>query len=265
MQLRSMLDDEQRQEVTALVNWGLDRAERIWDKHGFALDEARAYTRADSADLAKSERVLSRIPGHKHVESGNEKVGTFVALAADMRDSTTHLLCAIAEAKVSQMQRVFYETSALLPALERTIQYEEGAVTEYLGDGVLALFEVDESDKESTVRASFRAADNCIGDTREIVNEAIEDRYRLPPLNIGVGLAMTKAVVSLVGLEGSSHAKAYGRCVYSATKLSSGINEITVDEYVKAAWPVSKAGLIHFERRTRRKVDGYVVSRKSRD
>src|ERR1700733_9628453 len=152
-----MLRDAQKEEVTYLVNRGLDKAERIWRWHGVALDEARAHVRADSEGLAKAaERVPSRIPGHKEVESGDEKVGMFIALVADMRDSSIHLNCAIASSKVSEMQRVFFETSALLPALEKTIQYEVGAVTEYLGDGILALFEVHEWAKDTSVKASFR-------------------------------------------------------------------------------------------------------------
>jgi len=42
--------------------------------------------------------------------------------------------------KVSQLQRIFYETSALLPAMAKLIFFENGSVTEYLGDGVLGLF-----------------------------------------------------------------------------------------------------------------------------
>ncbi len=257
-----MLNAEEKREVKSIVHSALEKAERIWGRHGLSLDEA-LHARADSAGIAKRERVPARIPGHNTVEEGQERVGTFIALVADIRESSNHLMSRIAAAKATELERVFYETSALLPALERTIQFENGAVTEYLGDGVLALFSVDERDRQRTVKAAYAAAENCLGDTRHIVNEALNDRYDLPPLNLGIGMAMSKAVVSLVGIEGNSHAKVIGRCVYYATKLSSGKNEIVVDDGMDAAWPVSENGTLRFKKQTRRGVEGYLVTRSS--
>jgi class 3 adenylate cyclase len=124
------------------------------------------------------------------------------------------------------------KTSALLPALECAIQYEGGSVTEYLGDGVLALFAVDDDDNASTIYAAHRAAKNCLGDTRSIVNDALGERYVLPPLRFGIGMALGKVVVSLMGIEGDSHAKAFGKCVWDATNLADGENEIKVDDFL---------------------------------
>lgn len=254
-----MLSAEQKREITALVHRALDNAERVWNEHGMALDEA---IRADS--VAKRELVPSKIPGHKAVESGSERVGTFIALVADMRDSSKHLLQRIAGTKATELQRIFYETSALLPALELTIQYEGGAVTEYLGDGLLALFAVEDATKHSVVRAAWSAGENCVGDTRGIVNDALAERYKLPPLNLGIGMAMSKAVVSLVGIEGSSHAKLFGQCVWYATNLADGKNEVIVDEWMEAEWPTTKNGGLRFRRkRGQRGVDGFLVTRKS--
>src|SRR5580658_6215222 len=108
-----MLSDDKRREVTSIVARALDKAERVWNDHGMAMD---VEIRADSAGIIKRERVPSRIPGHSTVESGNECVGTFIALVADIRESSKHLRQAIGTpAKVSQLQRLYYETSALLP------------------------------------------------------------------------------------------------------------------------------------------------------
>jgi class 3 adenylate cyclase len=260
-----VLDDAEKQEVSLIVDWALDKAERIWGKHGIALDEE---SRPHSV-LAKRahELVLSRIPGQKQVEAGNEKVGMFIALVADIRDSSKHLTVRIKDTRATELERVFYETSSMLPALERTIQHKAGAVTEYLGDGILALFEVDELDEEAAVRASYAAAKNCIGDTRDIVNQALKSRYNLPPLDIGIGMAMGKAVVSLVGIESNSHAKATGRNVYVATKLADGKNQIVIDEWMRSAWPTSKGGRLQFELKSRwgDGVKGFVVTSKLTD
>jgi hypothetical protein len=68
---------------------------------------------------------------------------------------------------------------------------------------------------------------------------------------------MSRAVVSLVGIEGNSHAKVIGQCVYYATKLACGKNEIVVDEGMDEAWPVSKDGTLVLKKQTRRGVEGY--------
>ncbi|HBK04308.1 MAG TPA: adenylate/guanylate cyclase [Acetobacteraceae bacterium] len=205
------------------------------------------------------------MPGHEYVADDQEKVSTFIALVADIRNSSQHLLCAISgkEADVSELQRVYYETSALLPALERTIQYEDGSVTEYLGDGILSLFYVEEGDKKSAIYAAHRAAKNCVTETLRIANDELNARYRLPPLQIGIGLAMSPALISLVGLPGNSHPKAIGRCVYNATKLSGGRNEILVDTNINREWPTSEGGRLKFIPRTMHNVSGYLIRRKN--
>lgn len=250
------MDRKQQDVIEQVIRSALDKAERIWTNHGLALDE---QFRADSVN--KREVVPSNIPGHAVVRSGDEKVGTFIALAADMRDSSQHLNCAIAGCKASELERVFYETSALLPALARTIEIHGGAVTEYLGDGILAFVELDESNRESSIRAAYRAARDCLETTLPIVNIALCERYGLPALKVGIGLAMSKGVVSLVGIPGNSHPKVVGRCVYFATKLSAGINEVVVDKALREAWPRSNEGTLRFERCRRRDVDGHIVFR----
>ncbi len=133
-------------------------------QHAVVFDEALAR-----ADVQKS--MPSRIPGHEMV-TPEGKTDELICLVADMRKSSEHLMCAIGGNRPSQLTRVHYETSALLPALERTIQFNEGSVTEYLGDGILALFRVTDDEGES-IKNAYRAAKNCIGDTRHIVNEAL--------------------------------------------------------------------------------------------
>ncbi|GAB6059284.1 hypothetical protein JCM31598_24010 [Desulfonatronum parangueonense] len=190
------------------------------------------------------------------------KVDTFIALVADMRDSSNHLLQAISDkkAKVSQLQRVFYETSALLPALAKTVADHNGKVTEYLGDGILALFKVNEKDRRNSITSSYYAAKKCMEVNQDVVNKVILERYKLPPLSIGIGLAMSKAVITLVGLKNFSQPKVLGECVYRASKLSSGQNKIYVDTFLHESWPTSKGGKLKFQRVKRSDVDGYMIT-----
>lgn len=262
-----MLTQEQKIEISTLVKESLDRAEHIWYEVGDKLVKFAEAVTMDSRE--KFESVTSLIPGHSIVYEGKPKVETYIALVADLRDSSGHLLQAISSrtSRVSQLQRVYYETSALLPALAQTIKYNNGVVTEYLGDGVLSLFRVkdveDEETRSKTIYAAYDAASNCIGDTREIINQHLLSRYNLPALNLGVGLSMSEALVTLIGLKNERQAKVVGQCVYRATKLSSGVNEISVDEMMKKSWPKGKGGTIGFRSISRRSVDGYVIEKRT--
>lgn len=246
-----MLTAPQQDEIRAIVEAGLDRAEGMANQHYVVFDEATFR-----ADVQKS--VSSRIPGHDLVTSDGQS-DELICLVADMRKSSEHLMCAIDGNRPSQLKRVHYETSALLPALERTIEFKGGSVTEYLGDGILALFRVGE-DEGQCIKDAYRAAKNCIGETREIVNAALAHRYNLPPLDVGVGLGMSKAVVTLVGLEGQEHPKAIGQNVYYATKLARGKNQIIVDETLNLRWPVKEGkGGLKFRKKDFNGVEGYLI------
>lgn len=245
-----MLNELQKEEIRSIVQASLDRAEGITRQHSVVFDEATVR-----ADVMKS--VPSQIPGHEFVTAAGE-TAELICLVADMRKSSEHLMCALGGNRPSQLKRIHYETSALLPALERTIQYKKGAVTEYLGDGILALFRVTE-DQEASIRNAYRAARNCVGDTLEIVNDVLESRYGLPPLVIGVGLGMSKAVVTLVGL-GQEHPKAIGQNVYYATKLAKGRNQVIVDATMEAKWPLAEGdGGLQFKKKYINEVEGYLI------
>ncbi len=265
------MNNENKQIITQVISVALDRAERHWKNGGFRIVTGnQEYARADSVSegMAMDKAVSSEIPGHPWVSSDETIISEFVAFVADMRDSTKHLMNAISgkTSDVSQLQRVFYETSALLPALAKTVEFEGGQVTEYLGDGVLAFFLVDETNKKEAMYKARLAALDTIGDMRNILNETLYERYSLPPLDLGVGLAMSKAIVSLIGLPSYPQPKAFGECVFRATKMSSGRNEVVIDERMWECWPTSKNGQLRFQRKVfgdgDKKVSGYLMNSK---
>ena len=159
------------------------------------------------------------------------------------------------------MQRVFYETSALLPAIAKTVADHYGKVTEYLGDGVLALFRVDKEDKKVTIMQSYNAASKCMDVAQNVVNIALERRYSLPPLRIGIGMAMSQAVITLVGLKEYVQPKVFGECVFRASKLSSGVNQIHVDNFLYNSWPSSKSGTLGFRSVIQNGVSAYRIEK----
>lgn len=256
-----MLTEVEEKQIKIVINDSLDNAERHWKNGGYQLSESRKFG-VESINKAMDSEP-SKIPGHSTVQDDVTVIDEFIAYVADMRDSSKHLMCEISskKAKVSGLQRVFYETSALLPALALTISFKEGSVTEYLGDGVLALFKVDPHDKSKTIYAAHAAAQNAVGSTRDIVNEILNERYRLPSIDLGVGLAMSKSLVTLVGLKGEKHPKAFGECVFRATKLSVGRNQVITDKIVRSSWPSAKGGVLTFRQKRVNDVDGYLIER----
>jgi len=239
------MNSDQRTIIANLVDSSLNQAEHHWSNGGYKLiAESRVGTEAFNKSAMDS--APSQIPGHEIVMEGETIVDDFIAIVADMRNSTDHMLTASNSIKLEGIQRVFYETAALLPALEKTINIYKGGVTEYLGDGVLGFFKKEEEKPNQYIYDAHNAAKDCLNNTLGIVNSALAIRYELPPLKIGIGLALSKALVSLSGIEGARHAKAYGECVFRATKLSGGNNVILIDSNLRTAWPSSQGGRLSF-------------------
>lgn len=214
--------------IREVVEDSLDRAERRWKLGGVEL----AMESKDSPIYDSYNAEKSNIPNHPLVGERGVVIDEFIALVADMRSSSTHLDDNDRYLKLSKLesgiQRVYYETSALLPAMALTIKHRGGTVTEFLGDGVLALFAYD-GEGINTITQSYKAGKELVCETRDVVNEILKNRYHLPELSIGVGLSRSKAIVNLVGLDREKQAKAFGKCVFTASKLSNGTNEVLID------------------------------------
>jgi class 3 adenylate cyclase len=184
----------------------------------------------------------------------------------DMRGFTKHLIQAISgrTAKVSEMQRVFYEVSALLPAMASIIENTDGAVTEYLGDGLLALFQFpfDDKDKrEKVCKVSMTVARDCLEALNTAVNPILFARYSLPSLKIGIGMSFSQAIITHFGISPNTQVKVIGRCIYDVSKLSKGENEIVIHENLKNIYPSSSGGKLSFSLKYFGDVKGYVLNR----
>lgn len=246
--------------IAAEVNASLDSAEAIWQQHGREMKKTAMIEAAERT----SRRVLpSPIPGHPLVSDDKATLDHFIALVADMRNSTQHMLQAIGDGRPSQFERVLYETHALLPALALTIEYHDGSITEYLGDGLLSLFSFSK-DKNRAMGSAYNSAVDCIAATNDVVNPILSKRYRLPPLVIGVGLALSPALVTLVGTARFQQPKVIGECVYRASKLSGGNGVIGVDSPLRNAWPgplPNQKPSIVFTNFTFRSLPGYRIDK----
>jgi len=250
------MNSDQQECLKALAASSLKAAEDAWDKIGVELAALAANL---SGVVKASESIATQIPGYPVIEDGVPKVDEFVAVVVDMRNSTKHLLQSISGPKIEMLQRIYYETAALLPCLAKVIEWKGGSVTEFLGDGVLALFKASPS-REQAIYASYRAAENCLLATNNVVNPLIAERYKLPPLEIGIGMSISKAVVTLVGTEKYKQPNVFGHCVFHATKLSGGHNVVVIDDALRVVWPKTDTGTLRFQKLRIREIDGYAVS-----
>lgn len=252
------MNSTQENQLKVAVEQALQKAEERWQGGGYILKTAICHEEDVQFANALDEKESS-IPGHPYVSDDGIEVDEFIALVADMRDSSKHLESATSpkKSKVSDIQRVFYETSALLPAISMVVGFHGGSVTEYLGDGALALFKINSENRNETIYASRGAAVDIIETARNVVNAALYDKYQLPEIDVGVGLATSKAMVTLIGADHDSQPKAFGECVFRATKLSTGRNQIYTDKRLWEIWPTSKEGRLTFKHKRFGDLDGY--------
>lgn len=256
------MDNRQTAEVKALVKKSLDTAEAHWQRGGHKLAVAAQKRRFEDAKSFSD--VETQIPNHPMVSLDETIIDEFIALVADLRGSTEHLLCEISpkKATASGLERVYYETSALLPACAKAVQFYGGNVTEYLGDGVLALFAVDENERDEAVYSAHRAAKSIASQVSEIVSSEIDQRYCLPKIEVGVGIAYSRAMVTVVGLEDYAQAKAYGECVFRASKMANenaNRNSVFADDKLEAIWPTVDSGGLKFQKKSLGSFDAYRV------
>lgn len=237
-------------EIKKKINSELDRAEKVWNdvKDDF-LEKAERTIYASMNESVEP----SKIPGFPFVKSGEGKVGNFTAMILDIRNSTKHLLIAHSNKKnVIPIQRVLYETTAINTLGMLCVNEYSGTITEFLGDGFLALFEAEQKSDVYNVR---NCAEKCLKHALGIVNPILKERYDLPKLVVGIGIAYSQAIVTLLGIENQYHPKAVGECVYRASKLSKGYNEILYDEKIKHFWPTSKGGTLSFKEKNHRNMN----------
>lgn len=254
----ALLVDSKIHELFDIVNKSLDRAEELWDNTLGTLTEA----------IKAEKKAETNIPGHPYLKENEYISDQFIAMMVDMRDSTKHLRQAISmkRARVSQMQRVYYEVSALLSAMAKVIQDEKGAITEYLGDGALALFQLPKekgNKQNSVIYSASRAARKCIEALNKAVNPVIFERYGLQKLEVGIGMAYSDAIITRFGLRPNTQIKVIGQCIYFASSLAKeGRNEIFIHEYLENLWPTSKDGPIRFQLRKVKDFNGYLLTEK---
>jgi class 3 adenylate cyclase len=256
-----------KDKLRELVDSSLSTADERWKTHGTRLLKLDSKTAGMGAPPAF---VPSHIPGHAVVETAKPTVSSFIAWMLDLRDSTKHMTERIASAKATELHRIYLETTALLPATASIVADHGGSVTEFQGDGVLALFPFPEDqspseERDQAVYAAFFAAEDALECVDTVINPVLSTRYALPPIKVGIGLALSPALVTTVGFEAHQQPAAFGQCVWRASKLSKGHGTIEADGNLHMAWPRADNGTIQFRKRApAHEFDSYVVSRQKK-
>lgn len=249
-------------EIKETVIKELEKAESIWNDVEDDILGKKKFTL--SVKESKESYTRSVIPNFPLLKNGKGKVGEFIAMVLDIRGSSKNLIQANSnKTGVSQLQRVFYETTAINTIGLITVNKNSGTITEFLGDGFLAIYSAENN---SDVYKPNKAAEECLRLVKDLINPLLKERYDLPELKIGIGLAYSKAIVTVIGFNKDLFPKAIGECIYRASILSLGYNQILYDDKIKNFWPSSKGGKISFSEKNHKKskiAKGFILNRKN--
>ncbi len=158
------------------------------------------------------ERKGNVIPDSSNVKLGNEGVWLdATVLYADMADST-----ALVDNKKAQFSAEVYKTFLFVAA--KLIRSEDGEITAYDGDRVMAVFIGDNKNSNAT-RAALKINYARI----HIINPAIKIQYKNINYELKhvVGIDTSKVFVARTGIRGANDLVWVGRAANHAAKLST--------------------------------------------
>ena len=118
-------------------------------------------------------------------------------------------------------------SSDLVPAITRA----GGSVDKYLGDGLLAIYEI--GDEAVSARAALKSVAD-IGAGLAAFNQALAAEGS-PALRIGIGLHLGDLVLGEIGAAGNAPRTIIGETVNAASRLEAATKELSVELLVSAA------------------------------
>lgn len=163
----------------------------------------------------------------------------FVAMMTDIRASTEIIN---GPNGTTTMFLIFYIYAGIVAKI---VDYHGGTSTEFLGDGVLNLFDTEEFKLDVALRKSVMASWDILEARNKVLNPFFSS-VGLPNINYGIGIDYGVTIVTRFGYRGDTDLKAFGKCVYNSSKLSKGMNQIFVSQKSQAEWPVSSNGRLGF-------------------
>lgn len=182
----------------------------------------------------------AELPGfeRKPMRFGKFENRNFVVMMTDIRRSTEIIN---APNGTINMFLIFYVYAGVVAKI---VDKCGGTSTEFLGDGVLNLFDTKEDRDSALMRCAL--ASRQILEAQEAILNPFFSNQGLPAINLGIGIDYGMTVVTQFGYRSDTDLKAFGQCVYNASKLCKGVNAIKVSANAKAIWPTGPEGKLQF-------------------
>lgn len=195
----------------------------------------------NQSELKKSITEESEIPGFesKPMKFGQFVNKEFVVMMTDIRSSTDIIN---AENGLINMFKIFYAYSAVVANI---VDKNQGTSTEFLGDGVLNLFDIENNNRDGAFRHAIQASRDILFARQHILNPLFSS-LGLPNINIGIGIDHGITIVTRFGHKTDNDLKAFGKCVWNVSKLSKGVNTILSSPSAQMNWPKSPNGTLRF-------------------
>lgn len=216
-------------------------------KQYFQIASAHVDSNAQLNDLLRkslSSKILNEeaeLPGfeNKPMKFGKFENREFVVMMTDIRKSTDIIN---APNGLVNMFLVFYIYAGIVAKIVDTY---DGTSTEFLGDGVLNLFDTKDSNRDTAFRNCMLASWDIM-DARELILNPFFATVGLPQINLGIGIDHGITIVTKFGYRNDVDLKAFGKCVYNSSKLSKGVNQIIVSANSQTVWPSGPNGNLRF-------------------
>lgn len=197
------------------------------------------YDSAFIGQARKTSSLESEIPGYenKTMKFGQFENRPFVVLMTDIRNSTTLIN---QPNGMEYMFQIYYAYAAMVANI---IDRHSGTVTEFLGDGLLALFEIEQNNVGQSLMTSMGAAREIMEARTAILNPVLR-QFHLPNIDYGIGIDYGPTIVTRFGFKGDNDLKAFGTCAHNVSRLSKGVNQIKVSQGAQQVWPVVPGGTL---------------------
>lgn len=164
----------------------------------------------------------------------------FVAVMTDIRRSSAIIN---EENGTEIMFQIFYVYSAVVASI---IDSYGGTATEFLGDGVLNLFDVDTVSRQKALANAMLASKEILEARNTILNPLFKIKG-LPEIDLGIGIDYGMTIVTRFGYKTDNDLKAFGKCVYHVSRLCKGENEIHCSHEAQENWPKFPGGTLRLD------------------
>ncbi len=228
------MDEQTRSELVALTTQYF----QIALSHVGDSPELNQTLRNSFSKIAQKEAEL---PGfeHKPMRFGKFENRDFVVMMTDIRKSTEIIN---APNGTVNMFLIFYVYAGVIAKI---VDKFDGTSTEFLGDGVLSIF--DPKEDRNSALLGCAVASRVILEARVTILNPFFSAQGLPTINLGIGIDYGMTIVTQFGYRSDTDLKAFGQCVYNASKLCKGFNVRKVSGNAVTIWPTGPEGKLRFD------------------